>query len=134
MCLFDENLGDIDKIVDNAKLFDNYQPTETIMISSYLSICYDLYNVMKTNNEITLFVVYMLLKIKGEINSKNNRNLNLDRMITRFSNFKNIVTPLEKESRLVLIELSKISSKQSLKKKQSNHELSKIIQQRIVNY
>ena len=51
MSLFDDNLGNIDKIVDNGKLFDNNQSTETITFSSYSLICNDLYNVMKKEKE-----------------------------------------------------------------------------------
>ena len=53
MCLFGENLGNIDQIVDNEKKIENYPSIETMLFSSYSSICNDLYNVI-----ITLMRVY----------------------------------------------------------------------------
>ena len=41
ICVFYENLGNINKSVDNAQLFDSHQSSETITFSSYLSICND---------------------------------------------------------------------------------------------
>ena len=43
---------------------------------------------MKKNNEIYTFVVDMLLEIKEIIMSKQNKNLDLNQMITQFTTFK----------------------------------------------
>ena len=102
--LFDENFGNIDQIIDNEKIFDNCQSsesTENISYQSYSSICNDLYNVMKSNNKITKFVVGVLLEMMEEIISKYHIQLDLDQMITSFSNLDNTFTPLEKENRFL---------------------------------
>ena len=91
------------KMVDNGEVFDNCESTKTLPLSSYSSICNDLYNVIKNNNGITALFVGMLLEMKDLINSKNNKQLNLDQMITHFSNYKNTFTPSEKENILVLL-------------------------------
>ena len=73
MCLFDENLGNIDQNVDNTKIFDNGQSTElteTIIFSSYSSICNCLHNVIKSKNKITTFLFGKLLKMREVIVSK----------------------------------------------------------------
>ena len=67
----------------------------------------------------------MLLEMKEVIISKQNKNLDINRMITHFSNFKNTFSPLEKATRLILIEQSSSSTQENVKKKNSNHELSK---------
>ena len=66
------------KMVDNEEVFDNCESTETLPLSSYWSICNDLYNVIKNNNEINTLFVDMLLEMKDMINSKDNKQLNLD--------------------------------------------------------
>ena len=58
---------------------------------------------MKNNNEISPFVIGMLLEMKEVIMPKQNKNLDLNRLIKHFSNFKNVFTPLEKENQLILI-------------------------------
>ena len=59
MCLFDENLGNIDQIVDNEKKIENCPSIETMLFSSYSSICNVLYNVIKTlMRELHLSMVY----------------------------------------------------------------------------
>ena len=63
-CIFDENLvnfnqpDDIEEINDNFKTIES---TETLSHKSYLSICNDLYSVMKNNKEISTFLVGMVL-------------------------------------------------------------------------
>ena len=89
------------KMVDNGEVFDNCESTETLPLSSYWSICNDLYNDMKTNNKITKFVVGVLLEMMEEIISKYHIQLDLDQMITSFSNLDNTFTPLEKENRFL---------------------------------
>lgn len=66
-------------------------------IQSYLV----LYIMLLKKNEISKFVVCVLFEMKEVINSKNNNNLNLDRLIKHLSKSKNTFTPLGKESRLV---------------------------------
>ena len=62
--------------------------------------------------------------MKEIIISKQNKMLDLNRMITHFSNFKNTFTPLQKETRLILIKPSSSSLKENVKRKKMNHELS----------
>ena len=52
---------------------------------------------MKKNNEIYTFVVGMLLEIKEVIMSKQNKKLDLNGMITHFSNVKNTLISLIKK-------------------------------------
>ena len=113
---------DIVVIKDNNQ---SIEYTETLSYKSFSSICNELYSVIKTNNELSTFVVGMLLEMKEVIISKQNKNLDINRMITHFSNFKNTFSPLEKATRLILIEQSSSSTQENVKKKNSNHELSK---------
>ena len=57
---------------------------------------------------------------------KRKENLDLNRMIKHFSNFKNMFTPLDKESQLILIEQSSSYIQENVKSKKSNHELGKM--------
>ena len=113
---------DIVVIKDNNQ---SIEYTETLSYKSFSSICNELYSVIKTNNELSTFVVGMLLEMKEVIISKQNKNLDINRMITHFSNFKNTFSSLEKDTWLILIEPSSSSTQENMKKKNSNHELSK---------
>ena len=113
---------DIVVIKDNNQ---SIEYTETLSYKSFSSICNELYSVIKTNNELSTFVVGMLLEMKEVIISKQNKNLDINRMITHFSNFKNKFSSLEKDTWLILIEPSSSFTQENVKKKNSNHELSK---------
>ena len=111
------------EIIDNCQTNES---TETLSYKSYSSICNELYSVTKNNNVIYIFIVGMLLEIKEIIMSKQNKNLDLNQMITQFTTLKNIFTSLEKVTRLMLIEPSSSFFTRKYEKQKSNRELSKI--------
>ena len=80
---------------------------------------------MRNNKTISTFVVGMLLEMKMVIFSNQTQNLDLNRMITHFDNFKNMFTPLEKETNLNLNEPTSCSLKLNVKRKKSRHEINK---------
>ena len=51
---------------------------------------------MKNNKSTSTFIIGMLLEIKWVISSTKLQNLDLNRMITHFDNFKTTFTPLTK--------------------------------------
>ena len=53
---------------------------------------------MENNNDISTFIVGMLLEMKEVIISKTTKKLDFNRMKKHFNNFKNTFTPLEKET------------------------------------
>ena len=61
---------------DIVVIKDNNQSIEytgTLSYKSFSSICNELYSVIKTNNELSTFVVGMLLEMKELIISKQNK-------------------------------------------------------------
>ena len=107
--LFEEDLGNNDKISDTGKLFDNYQSSEIISFSSYSIICNNLYEVIKNNNEKSTCLIGIILEMKKVIISKNNNNLTLDQLVTHFKKFKHTFMP-SKKNWLFLIEPRSILS------------------------
>ena len=91
----------------------------------FTMICDGLYNVMRNNETISTFVVGMLLEMKMVIFSNQTQNLDLNRIITHFDNFKKMFTPLEKETNLNLNEPISCSLKLNVKRKKIRHEINK---------
>ena len=99
--IFDEKLVNFDQLDGIEVINDDFktiESTETYLINHINQICNDLYCVMNNSKEISTFDVGILLEIKEIIMSKQNKNLDLNRLIIFFSNFKNTFTPLEKKS------------------------------------
>ena len=79
--------NDVKEINDN---FKKILSTETLSYKTFISIYNELYNVKINYKEMSIFVVGITI-------SKQNKILDLNRMIKYFSNFKNKFTLLEKE-------------------------------------
>ena len=64
----------------------------------------------------------MLLEMKTVLTSDRTQNMDLNRIVSHFDNFKNTFTPLEKESNLNLNEPTSCSLKSNTKRIKSQHE------------
>ena len=126
-----EEYDDIVEIIGNRQLNES---TETLSYKSFPSIYNEFYSVIKKNNELSTFVVGMILEMKYIIMSKQNKSLYLNRMITHFSNFKNMFTRLEKGIQLMLIEPSSSSLKDNTKRRKVFMRLIKIKNPEIGSY
>ena len=98
-----------DKIIDiidsnrhNDTIVDNNKHKDTLSHKSYTIICDELYNIMIKNKTILTVVVGMQLELKTLFSSDRTKNIDLNRIISHFDNFKNTFTPLGKESNLNL--------------------------------
>ena len=65
----------------------------------------------------------MSLEIKMILSSDQTQNMDLNRIISQFDNFKNIFTPLIKERNLNLNEPTSCSLKSNTKRIKSQHEI-----------
>ena len=113
------NANDPDKTVD---IIDLNNSNNTLSHKSFTVICDGLYNSMENNKSTSTFVIGMLLEIKRVISSPESQNLDLNRMLTHFDNFKTTFTPLAKESNLILNEPKFCSMRTSTKRILSNFE------------
>ena len=115
-----DNPNEIINIVDNNKykyfIIDNNKHKYTLSYKSYTTICDELYNIMRKNKTISTFVVDMLLEMKTVLSSDRTQNMDLNRIIFHFNNFKNTFTPLEKESNFNLNESTSCSLKPNAKR------------------
>ena len=68
----------------------------------------------------------MLLEMKMVLSSDRTQNMDLNRIISHFDNFKNTFTTLEKESNLSLNEPTSCSLKSNVKKIKGQHEINRI--------
>ena len=78
---------------------------------------------MRKKKTISTFVIGMLLKMKTVLSSGRTQNMDLNRIISHFDNFKNTFTPLKKESNLDLNEPTSCSLKSNSKRIKSQHEI-----------
>ena len=84
---------------------------------SYTTICNDIFNIIKNNNEVSAFVGGILLEMKEVIHCKDDNILNVERLTKHVNNFKNIFTPMDKESLIALKESTKYQTRNHLKEK-----------------
>ena len=111
----DEIVDIIDNNKHNDSIIDNKKQKDTLSYKSYTTICDELYNIMRKKKTISTFVVGMLLEMKTVLSSYRTQNMDLNRIISHFDNFKNTFTPLEKESKLNLIQPTSCSLKSNVK-------------------
>ena len=107
------NASDSDETVD---IIDLTNSDNTLSHKSFSTICDGLYNSMKNSKSTSAFVIGMLLEMKRVISSPESQDLNLNRMLTHFDNFKSTFTPLARESNLILNEPTFCSMRTNLKK------------------
>ena len=67
----------------------------------------------------------MVLDMKTVLPSDRTQNIDLNRIISHFNNFKNTFTPLEKESNLKLNEPASCSLKSNVKRIKSQHGINR---------
>ena len=78
---------------------------------------------MRKKKTISTFVVSMLLEIKTVLSSDRTKNMDSNRIVSHFNNFKSTFTPLEKVSKLNLNEPSSYSVKSNAKRIKSQYEI-----------
>ena len=59
-----EIVNNNDNIFDQEKLLILYQSPGTIIFSSYTVICNNIFNIVNSNNELSIFVIGILLERK----------------------------------------------------------------------
>ena len=98
---------------------ENNKSNDCVSHSSYMAICNTLYNNMKHDNQISNSILGLLLKLKDAIHSK---NIIIENLAKRIDNYHNLFTNLKYEHITNLNELSKITHKESKKRKMYTHE------------
>ena len=109
----------------NDIIIDNNKRKDTLSYKWYTTICDELYNITRKKKTISTFVVGMLLKVKMVLSSGRTQNMDLNRIVSHFDNFKNTFTSLEKESNLNLYEPTSCSLKSNANSIKSQHEINR---------
>ena len=78
---------------------------------------------MRKKKTISTFVVGMLLEMKMVLSSDRTQDMDLNRIVSHFDNFKNAFTPLENESNLNLNEPTSCSLMSNTKRIKNQHEI-----------
>jgi len=95
--------------------------------SSYSAICDNLYNDIKKKNEISNYVIGLLLEISHVINSTIDKTIVLSRLLEQTREFQNIFSNMNEKSNIMLNEPINIHHKTSHKRKKSILEHKKMI-------
>ena len=96
---------------------------DRLSYSSFMVICNQFYNSVKGINQITKYVVRLMLEIKEIINLITNEKINIDRLMKQTHRYKNMLTSLKDNSNLNLKEPYKITNKESTSRKRSIFEI-----------
>ena len=116
-----------DNVISKELEINKSLPEQQMSYSSYSAICDNLYNDIKNKNEISNYVIGLLLEISHVINSTTDKTIVLSRLLEQTKEFQHIFSNMNEKSNIMLNEPIKIHHKTSHKRKKSILEQKKQI-------
>lgn len=107
---------------DTLETTEMIKSTNFNIRSSYMAICNSLYNNMRNDEQISNLIIGLLLEFKEIVILIDGKDLILDNLSNRVENYKNLFTNLKDNNIINLIKPSKITHKESNKRKKSTYE------------
>jgi len=115
----DELMNVNDNFISNELKINKMLPEQQMTYSSYSTICDNLYNDIKNKNEISNYVIGLLLESSHVINSTTDKTIVLSRLLEQTKEFQNMFSNMSEKSNIMLNEPVKIPHKTSNKRKKS---------------
>ena len=112
----DDDILNTDELQNsNDLVIEDSFPEDKISYSSCSVICDNLYHDIKNNNQISNYVIGLLLEMRHVINNTKNKSIVISRLIKQTENYKHIFSDMKENSNIFLNKPSKIQHKQSHK-------------------